>query len=149
MAASLLLHLTPKSSAYIENAWIWIADHDLDKVTQDKIDIYAARGVLIESQGPTWLYGTASEHAVLYQYQLSGAKNVFMGMIQTESPYYQSTPKAPAPFKPGYFRDDPTFEDCPANSDTCAVSWAVRIIDSQTVYMLGSGMYICVSVQGK
>ncbi|RPA79578.1 pectin lyase-like protein [Ascobolus immersus RN42] len=141
MAASLLLHLTPKSSAYIENSWIWIADHDLDKVTQDKINIFAARGVLIESQGPTWLYGTASEHAVLYQYQLSGAKDIFMAMIQTESPYFQSTPKAPAPFKPGYFRDDPTFEHCPLNSDTCAVSWAVRIVDSQTVYILGAGLY--------
>jgi hypothetical protein len=65
-AASLLLHLTPKSSAYLENIWAWTADHDLDKKSQDQINIYSARGILIESQGPTWLYGTSSEHNVLY-----------------------------------------------------------------------------------
>ncbi|KAF3153548.1 hypothetical protein TWF569_001860 [Orbilia oligospora] len=79
VAGSLLLYLTPTSSGYFENAWIWTADHDLDVVTQDQIDIYVARGVLIESQGPSWFYGTASEHNVLYQYQLQGAKNIFMG----------------------------------------------------------------------
>ncbi|KAL6234521.1 hypothetical protein BDW75DRAFT_241027 [Aspergillus navahoensis] len=140
-AAALLLHLTPQSSAYLENVWVWVADHDLDKITQDQIDIYVARGVLIESQGPTWLYGTASEHCVFYQYQLSGAKEVVLGMIQTESPYYQPVPKAPRPFATGLFKDDPTFDDCPADSTTCALSWGVRIIDSKTVYILGAGLY--------
>ncbi|KAL4861531.1 hypothetical protein BDV12DRAFT_203919 [Aspergillus spectabilis] len=49
--------------------------------------------------------------------------NIFLGMIQTESPYYQPVPKAPLPFMPGTFPDDPTFEDCPA------------------VYLLGAGLY--------
>ncbi|KAF3228279.1 hypothetical protein TWF191_002784 [Orbilia oligospora] len=106
IAGSLLLHLTPTSSGYFENAWIWTADHDLDIVTQDQIDIYVARGVLIESQGPSWFYGTASEHNVLYQYQLQGAKNIFMGLIQTESPYFQPNPMAPTPFLPGLSLDD-------------------------------------------
>jgi hypothetical protein len=57
MAASLLLHLTPTSSGYFENVWAWVADHDIDvspngnTTTATQIDIYAARGVLIESQG--------------------------------------------------------------------------------------------------
>jgi hypothetical protein len=140
-AAVLLLHLTPQSSAYLENVWVWVADHDLDKITQDQIDIYVARGVLIESQGLTWLYGTASEHCVFYQYQVSGAKEVVLGIIQTESPYYQPVPKAPRPFSTGLFKDDPTFDDCPADSTTCALSWGVRIIDSKTVYVLGAGLY--------
>jgi hypothetical protein len=88
VGASLLLHLTLTSSAYMENIWVWVADHDLDVITQDQIDIYVGRGVLIESQGPTWLYGTTSEHCVLYKYQLFGARDVLLGMIQTESPYY-------------------------------------------------------------
>lgn len=71
----------------------------MDIVTQDQINIYSARRLLIESDGPTWLYGTAVEHNILYQYQLSGAKNIFMGVIQTESPYFQVSPVAPAPFK--------------------------------------------------
>ncbi|GIJ91455.1 hypothetical protein Asppvi_010421 [Aspergillus pseudoviridinutans] len=140
-AASLLLHLTSKSSAYMENVWIWVADHDLDKVTQDQIDVYVARGVLVESQGPTWLYGTASEHAVLYQYQLSRARNVLLGMVQTESPYYQPIPKAPRPFATGLFPDDPAFDDCPSDSKICAMAWAVRIIESESVYLLGAGLY--------
>lgn len=41
----------------------------------------ASLGVLIESKEPTWLYGTASEHCVLYQYELFEAENVFMGMV--------------------------------------------------------------------
>lgn len=141
MAASLLFHLTQTSSAYIENAWIWVADHDLDVITQDQIDIFSARGVLIESQGPTWLYGTASEHNVLYQYQLSSAKDLLLGMIQTESPYFQGTPPAPKPFELGLFSNDPAFEDCTPESTGCGFSWGVRIIDSSTIYILGAGIY--------
>lgn len=29
-AGSALLHLTPSASAYIENFWAWVADHDID-----------------------------------------------------------------------------------------------------------------------
>lgn len=141
IAASLLLHLTPQSSAYLENVWAWVADHDMDIVTQDQIDVYAGRGILIESQGPTRLYGTASEHSVMYQYQLSQAENILMGMIQTESPYFQPSPKAPAPFTAGLFPNDPTFSDCDASSVTCAMSWALRVIDSSTAYFLGAGKY--------
>jgi hypothetical protein len=64
-----------------------------------------------------------------------------MGMIQTESPYYQASPRAPAPFKAGAFSSDPTFTDCAHDSKTCAVSWAVRIIDSSNIYVLGAGLY--------
>ncbi|KAK6504485.1 hypothetical protein TWF506_002680 [Arthrobotrys conoides] len=98
IAGSMLFHITKGATGYFENLWAWTSDHDLDVASQDQIDIYVGRGILIESQGPTWLYGTASEHNVLYQYQLQGAKNVFMSLIQTESPYYQTAPGAPAPF---------------------------------------------------
>ncbi|KAF7180792.1 hypothetical protein CNMCM7691_010083 [Aspergillus felis] len=140
IAASLLLHLTPSSTAYLENIWVWVADHDLDVITQDQIDIYSARGILIESQ-LAWLYGTTSEHNVMYQYQLSGAKNILMAMIQTESPYYQPVPLAPNPFTPGAFRDDPLFNNCKSNPLKCAVSWAVRIIDSSSIWILRSSLY--------
>ncbi|KAL6229037.1 pectate lyase superfamily protein-domain-containing protein [Aspergillus navahoensis] len=140
IAASLLLHLTPTSTPYLENIWVWVADHDLDTVTQDQIDIYSARGILIESK-QAWLYGTSSEHNVLYQYQLSGAENIFMAMIQTESPYYQPVPLAPSPFTPGAFPNDPLFDNSKSNALKCAVSWAVRIIDSSSVWILGIGLY--------
>lgn len=43
--------------------------------------------VIESTDGPLWLYGTGSEHHVLYQYQLVGTQNIFMGQIQTETPY--------------------------------------------------------------
>ncbi|KAF7946088.1 uncharacterized protein EAE97_005126 [Botrytis byssoidea] len=143
LAASLLFHMTQKSSGYIENSWMWVADHDMDVVTQDLIDVYSGRRLLIESQGPTWLYGTAVEHNVLYQYQVSGAKDVLMGVIQTESPYFQVAPAAPDPFTSGLglFANDPTFNDCNPDSLSCAMSWAVRIVDSVGIYVLGAGLY--------
>ncbi|KAG7286304.1 hypothetical protein NEMBOFW57_008612 [Staphylotrichum longicolle] len=139
-AASLLMHLKPGSTAYMENAWLWVADHDLEKITKDQIDVYAGRGLLIESDR-AWLWGTASEHAVLYQYQFSQASNIFMSMIQTESPYFQPTPRAPLPFTTGLFPNDPTFSNCAATDAKCFASWAVRIVDSSAIYMLGAGLY--------
>jgi len=47
-----------------------------EEATRFQISIYGARGILIESEDPSWFYGGASEHAVLYQYQLVNAKNV-------------------------------------------------------------------------
>jgi hypothetical protein len=108
------------------------------KFTQDQIDIYAGRGLLVQSDR-AWLWGTSVEHCVLYQYQLSGAKNILMSMIQTESPYFQPVPVAPQPFTPGLFPNDPTFTGCTGGG--CYFSWAIRIVDSTTVYILGSGLY--------
>jgi hypothetical protein len=73
----------------------------MDRVTQDQINVFSARGVLIEPQGPTWLWVTSVEHNVLYQYQLSGAENVLMGLIQTDTPYFQVSPPALVPFSSG------------------------------------------------
>jgi hypothetical protein len=82
-STSMLFHVTNKASGYFENVWTWIADHDNDYVlyrepdsSKSQVSIYGARGMLIESQEPSWFYGTGSEHAVLYQYQLHKAKNV-------------------------------------------------------------------------
>ncbi|KJR87858.1 LysM domain protein [Sporothrix schenckii 1099-18] len=144
VAASLLFHLTPAASAYIENFWVWTADHDLDIASQDMINVYTGRGVLIESQGPTWLWGSASEHSVLYQYQFSRASNLFCSMLQTESPYFQPSPGAPAPFVPGMFPDDPTFADCAlpiAANSRCALAWPVRILDSTDIFVYSAGLY--------
>ncbi|KAF1986774.1 glycoside hydrolase family 55 protein [Aulographum hederae CBS 113979] len=137
VAAGLLMHTTKTASVYVENCWFWVADHELDLADHNQIDLYNGRGVLIESQKPTWWYGTASEHNVLYNYQLNGAQNVFMGFIQTETPYYQSNPVATTPF---LLQDsDPKFEDCTDNA--CKKSWGVRVIDSKDVFIYGAGLY--------
>lgn len=123
----------------MENSWIWTADHDLDSDSEGQINIYTGRGVLVESQGPTWLYATASEHNILYQYQLLGVKDIYLGMIQTESPYFQPDPRAPLPFDTGLFTNDSNFHHCPLAAIKCRMAWAFRIIDSTTVYSMGAG----------
>jgi glucan 1,3-beta-glucosidase len=70
--------------AVVKGSWIWNADHDLEG-SEEQITVYAGRGILSESQGPVWMIGTASEHFTLYQYNLAGAKNHYMGLIQTEA----------------------------------------------------------------
>ncbi|KAH6656455.1 pectate lyase superfamily protein-domain-containing protein, partial [Truncatella angustata] len=156
MAASLLLHITSDSSGYFDNVWAWVADHDLDNPlnaeaynneegiplnVQTQISIYAARGVLIESQGPTWLYGTSSEHTQMYQYQLQNASNIFLGHMQTETPYYQPNPSALEPYEAGVggFPSDPTFDNCA--DDICRGAWALRVLDSTDVFIYAAGFY--------
>lgn len=86
-AAFLMLHVTKTGSAYLENNWFWLADHELDLAQGGELDLYNGRGVLIESEvGPVWMYGTAAEHSTLYQYQLVNARNVFLSIFQSETP---------------------------------------------------------------
>lgn len=67
IGAAIMMHITPSSNGYFENVWAWVADHDIDDATNTQVTIAVGRGILIESEGPTWLIGTASEHSMLYQ----------------------------------------------------------------------------------
>lgn len=148
IAASMMLHLTPQSNGYFENVWAWVADHDIDDAQNTMVTVAAARGILVESAtGPTWLYGTASEHSMLYQYNFNNASNIFAGMIQTESPYFQGTSAttSPGPFGKsiGVFNNDPNFKDdsCNGTSLLCDVSWAVMVKDVSNMTIAGAGLY--------
>lgn len=154
IAASLLLHLTSQSNGYFENVWAWVADHDNDFSLYDQFDstisqisVFSARGMLIESQGPSWFVGTSSEHSVLYNYQLSNAQDIYMGHIQTESPYFQPLPGAPAPFgaAAARFNNDPDFSSCNVTASSvdekCLYAWGLRIVDSSNVIIHGAGLY--------
>ncbi|PQK16327.1 hypothetical protein BB8028_0006g06470 [Beauveria bassiana] len=144
IAGSLMLHMTAKSSGYLENVWAWVADHELDGgPSQTQIDIYVARGILIESgTGPVWLYGTSSEHSVFYQYMIHEASNIVMSMIQTESPYYLPNPQAPEPFKEvARFGGDPDFSDCSSSGPHCAAAWGLYILGSTNIHVYGAGLY--------
>lgn len=154
MAAALVMHVTSQSSGYFENVWAWVADHDLDnplnafafetsdgipRDVQTQISVYSGRGILIESQGPTWFYGSASEHSQMYQYQLANASTIYLGHMQTETPYYQPSPNALSPYKAGGFPEDPTFANCA--DDLCRKAWALRIIESSDVFIYSAGFY--------
>jgi len=144
IGAFMLLHVTKQASAYIENSWGWVADHELDLGDHSQIDIYNGRGFLIESVNGAWLYGTSVEHNQFYNYQLNNAQNVYMGAIQTETPYMQSNPGALAGgFTPVKTFVDPTFSDCKnsTGANTCAKSWGLRMVNSQDVLVYGAGLY--------
>jgi glucan 1,3-beta-glucosidase len=86
--AHTLFELTETGSVYLENCWGWVADHDID--AGNDLNIFSARGFYSKSQnGPAWLLGTAMEHSFMFQYFLQNVSNHFLGVIQTETPYYQ------------------------------------------------------------
>jgi len=136
--AFLLLHVTKSAAIYLENNWFWVADHELDLADHNQINIFNGRGVFIESQqGPVWLYGTSAEHSVLYNYQIANAANVYMSLIQTETPYFQSNPDATKPFTANATWFDPVFS---GDSNTNK-AWGLRILDSSDVLVYGAGLY--------
>lgn len=138
--AFLLLHVTKQASIYLENNWFWVSDHELDLADHNQIDIYNGRGVFIEStNGPVWMYGTSSEHSQLYNYQIANAKNVYMALIQTETPYFQSNPDALQPFTPNPTFSDPDFSTC--TTAGCKKAWGLRILGSQDIHIFGAGLY--------
>ncbi|CAK4031656.1 Glucan 1,3-beta-glucosidase [Lecanosticta acicola] len=140
-AAFLVMHLRKTSSSYIENAWLWSADHDLDGVLNQQIG--TGRGMLIEATQGTWLVGTGSEHHTLYAYQLDNAQNVYASLMQVESPYWQPLPRAPAPWTPDPQWNDPDFAGCKGNVSQCYMQWALRIVgaDTHTLALYGQGFW--------
>ncbi|KAK0615735.1 pectate lyase superfamily protein-domain-containing protein [Bombardia bombarda] len=144
IVAYMSMHVTKAASGlYMENVWLWTADHDIDDAANTQITVYSGRGLYIESTtGTFWLYGTGSEHHVLYQYQLSGTQNIFMGQIQTETPYYQPTPNALSPFTPVASLNDPDFiASCAGVAGNCAAAWGLRVLNSKNVLIYGAGLY--------
>jgi glucan 1,3-beta-glucosidase len=72
----------------LENSWAWVADHNIDSGAN--IVVLNPRGVLVEGiNGPLYLYGSASEHSQLYQYNFTAANNVVQLIAQTEAAYNQ------------------------------------------------------------
>jgi len=160
IAAHTSMHITPSAGhLYMENNWLWVAYHDIDDLKMTQISVFAGRGLLIEGS-KIWLVGTAVEHHTLYQYQLVNASNIWMGQIQTETPYYQPNPPAPHPFNVRNMKYwDPDFDaDCQSSSynaeprdvsathdipgsPPCAMAWGLRILNSQDVVVFGAGLY--------
>ncbi|KIK63593.1 glycoside hydrolase family 55 protein [Collybiopsis luxurians FD-317 M1] len=134
MAASLALHLTAGSTAYLEVCtWVRSNYHDLDGDGTSQLEIFSGRGILSQSAGPVWMIGTAEHHA-LYQYSLVNAQNHYMGLIQTETPYYQPNPAAPSPFPVLSALNDPTVF---AGSS----AWALHVTTSSNIIIFGAGLY--------
>ncbi|KAJ7739709.1 glycoside hydrolase family 55 protein [Mycena maculata] len=136
MAAFMALHLTCDSTAYLEGMWVWLADHTLDEDGISQLTIFSGRGILSESKGPVWMIGTASEHHTLYQYRLLNAENHYMGLIQTETPYFQPlSPPLPYPFSINSDLGDPEF---PPGIN---MAWGLIVQSSSNILIFGAGLY--------
>ncbi|KAL2196400.1 pectate lyase superfamily protein-domain-containing protein [Corynascus similis CBS 632.67] len=180
-AAHTLLHLAPSASAYLEDAWGWVADHSLDDPSthtsaitkksaaanpeQQQLwqpqpqTIAVGRGALVESgtAGPAWLVGTSFEHTVLYQYALRGARSVYLGQHQSETPYWQGKGaplRAPAPWggaetqkEGGEEEDAELFEGCieqkeEEKEELCRRAWGLHVSGGvKDVVVHGSAMW--------
>ncbi|KAK0726016.1 pectate lyase superfamily protein-domain-containing protein [Lasiosphaeris hirsuta] len=148
IAAHTSMHITQSAeNLYMENNWLWVADHDIEDLNMTRITVFAGRGLLIEASR-VWLVGTSVEHHTLYQYQLVNASDIWMGQIQTETPYYQPNPPAPYPFvERNLALWDPDFDlDCQGDSGLpgnppCAMAWGLRVLSSENVVVFGAGLY--------
>ncbi|KAJ7216114.1 pectate lyase superfamily protein-domain-containing protein [Mycena rebaudengoi] len=136
-SAFLGFHITRSGSGYFENVWVWNADHDLDDPAESKLNVFSGRGVLVESTGPVWLVGTASEHHVIYQYAFNKARDIWAGLIQTETPYFQPTPKPPAPFSINPLYGDP--------AGPLTDSWGLVITLSSNIFVYGPFSLSCLA----
>lgn len=53
--AYMSMHITSAASnVYLENVWLWTADHDLESPTDARISVYSGRGLLVEGKN-VWL----------------------------------------------------------------------------------------------
>ncbi|AEO55693.1 glycoside hydrolase family 55 protein [Thermothelomyces thermophilus ATCC 42464] len=137
VAAFLTMHVTRSAAGlYMENCWLWVADHDLEEGADNRqISVYAGRGLLVEgTRGPLWLVGTSVEHHQLYEYQLVEAADVYMGQIQTETAYYQPNPDGRLPFPALEAYHDPVLAEGESG-------WGLRVVDSEGVLVYGAGLY--------
>ncbi|KAG6034356.1 hypothetical protein E4U41_006571 [Claviceps citrina] len=120
-AAFLGLHLTESSSAYVENTWVWVADHHSEG--GGGCNIAAKGGVLVQATKGTWLHALGVEHWWLYQLNLWESRNVFVSMLQAETNYDQGSEawqRPPAPWNPSVKGwNDPDFSWCGGEDGYC------------------------------
>lgn len=66
---------------------------------------------------------------------------IYLGHIQTETPYFQPSPISPGPFKSAKpFPGDPSFDHCDSDGG-CAAAWGLRIINSEGITVHSAGLY--------
>lgn len=135
LGASLMLHLTKGSSAYLENIGLGAAGHNMDSESQAQAGVVSARGALIESQGPTWLWGTSSDHSLLYQYTLSSVRNLVAGQLQTEAALFKDVEAS------RHIVDTSPFPNDPSPNNSGDTFFGARILDSAQVQVLSAGTF--------
>lgn len=145
MAAWGLLHLTPSSGVYLENVWGWVSDHGLDSGTPYYPFRFAVgRGMITESTNPTWLHGVAMEHCHMYNFHFNNAENVYTGMLQTETAYYQgtdATARPPAPFTAESSLGEPDFSWCGSAGAQCFMTLGLNVEGGSNLFFHATGVW--------
>ncbi|EUC54837.1 Exo-beta-1,3-glucanase, partial [Rhizoctonia solani AG-3 Rhs1AP] len=109
-AAFLALHITSTATAYMENFGHGRAT-------------------------TTWtMRASVSLTSTPDAYNIVNSKNVYAGLIQTETPYWQPSPAPPSPFTINSAYFDPSFTNGNA-------AWALRVQSSSNIFVYGAGLY--------
>ena len=83
------------AGGYMENSWVWTADHDINGGHGgDILDVEVPHGLVSTSTNPTWFVGVAIEHHSLANFEFTNAAHQTMLMAQTETPYWQDPPSS-------------------------------------------------------
>ncbi|KAK1749925.1 pectate lyase superfamily protein-domain-containing protein [Echria macrotheca] len=109
--AGLVMHITRKASAYLENVWT------------SKNVVGGFRGLLVESEGPTWLWGTSFEGSGPYQYRVARADQVLLGGTQTAATTCSQLAS---------IDDGAELAESPA---------VLSVLDSGSIYILGAAVF--------
>ena len=93
-AAHTSLKMIAGSGGWMENSWIWVADHDIDGQTNTDglITVKVPYGLVMASTEPSYLVGVAIEHHFESNFNLTHAARATLIMAQTETPYWQIPP---------------------------------------------------------
>ena len=80
--------LVARSSAggYLENCWVWTADHDINGGAPAGLTVDVPHGLMSESTQPTWFVGVAVEHHSRANFNFTNAAKQTLLMAQTETP---------------------------------------------------------------
>ncbi|KAL3962936.1 hypothetical protein ACCO45_004459 [Purpureocillium lilacinum] len=111
------MHITKGAGGlYMENCWLWTADHDLDGGSNTQIDIYAGRGLLIEAT-------KVRQH----QGRLRRPDTNRIALLSTK-------PQCSSPFPINKALHDPEF-------DGLTHAYGYRVVDSSGIFTYGAGLY--------
>lgn len=84
----------PTAGGYLENCWVWTADHDINGGAPAGMNVDVTHGLMSESTQPTWFVGVAVEHHSSANFNFTNAAKQTLLMAQTETPYWQDPPTA-------------------------------------------------------
>ncbi|KAL8728532.1 MAG: hypothetical protein Q9166_005354 [cf. Caloplaca sp. 2 TL-2023] len=142
LAAFAMVHLAPSSSGYMESMYGWTVDQSPERGGRQ--NIATGRGLLVEATKGTWLTGTGFEHNTLNEYNLLNARNVYAGLQQTETAYWQgvgSRQNMPGPRPANGKHRDPNYSWCLPNNQSCRMEIAQNVDGGSNLFLYGAAFW--------